>query len=89
MTKKQAKLRKAAQAAAAAAFIALMLGTANAQECTPKSKEQFCEQMAETAFDRCYAKTLRFEGTQATPEAKARFIWHCGYQAGVWKRRDP
>ena len=89
MTSKQAKLRRAAQAAAAAAYIALMLGTASAQECTPKSQEQFCEQMAETAFDRCYAKTLRFEGTQATPEAKARFIWHCGYQAGVWKRRDP
>ena len=89
MTSKQAKRRKAAQAALAAAFIALMLGTAGAQECLPKQQEQFCERLAETAFDRCYAKTLRFEGTKATPEAQARFMFHCGYQAGIWKRRDP
>ncbi len=74
---------------AIAVVSALATTSAVAQECKPKPPEQFCEQLAETAFDRCYAKTLRFEGTQATPEAKARFIWHCGYQAGVWKRRDP
>jgi hypothetical protein len=90
MTSKQAKLRKARQIAAAAAFILAMLGTAQAQDaCAPKPKEQLCEQLAETAFERCYAKTLRFEGTQATPEAQARFMWHCGFQAGVWQRRDP
>ncbi len=89
MTSKQAKLRKARQIAAAAAFIKLMLGQASAQECVPKQPEQLCEQLAETAFERCYAKILRFEGTQATPESKARFMWHCGYQAGVWRRRDP
>ena len=72
-----------------AVVAALATTSAAAQECTPKAREQFCEQMAETAFDRCYAKTLRFEGTQATPEAKARFVWHCGFQAGVWNRRDP
>ncbi len=74
---------------AIAVVSALATTSAVAQECKPKPPEQFCEQLAETAFDRCYAKTLRFEGTQATPEAKARFIWHCGYQARVWKRRDP
>jgi hypothetical protein len=74
---------------AIAVVSALATTSAVAQECKPKPPEQFCEQLAETAFDRCYAKTLRFEGTQATPEAKARFIWHCGYQAGIWKRRDP
>ena len=72
-----------------AVVAALVTTSAAAQECTPKVQEKFSEQTVETAFDRCYAKTLRFEGTQATPEAKARFIWRCGYQAGVWKRRDP
>jgi len=57
--------------------------------CTPQAKEALCEQMAETSFDRCIAKMPRFEDTEATKESRLRFMWHCGYQAGVWKRRDP
>ena len=57
--------------------------------CTPQAKEALCEQMAETAFDRCVAKMPRFDDTEATKESRLRFMWHCGYQAGVWKRRDP
>ncbi len=89
MTSKQAKLRKARQIAAAAAFIVAMLGAASAQECVRKQQEPLCEQLAEVAFDRCYAKIKRFEGTQATAESQARFMWHCGFQAGIWQRRDP
>ena len=57
--------------------------------CTPQAKEVLCEQMAETAFDRCIAKMPRFDDTEATKESRLRFMWHCGYQAGIWKRRDP
>ncbi len=73
----------------AIACVAGLTTQAQAQECVPKPREQLCEQLAETAFARCYAKILRFEGTQATPEAQARFMWHCGFQAGIWQRRDP
>ena len=57
--------------------------------CGQPNKEALCEQMAEASFGRCWSKTLRFEGTEATPESKARFMFHCGLLAGIWQRRDP
>jgi hypothetical protein len=57
--------------------------------CVEQHKEKLCEEQAETAFNRCWAKIRRFEDTEASAESRARFLWRCGYQAGVWNRRDP
>lgn len=41
------------------------------------------------ALDRCLAKLPRMDETHVTEEARMTFMFHCAYQAGVWKRRDP
>src|ERR1035437_1349141 len=63
-------------------------GVQDASACAQQQKEKLCEELAETAFDRCWGKIRRFDGTEASAESRARFLWHCGYQAGVWTRMD-
>ena len=59
------------------------------QRSVEQQKRDLCEAQADIAFGKCWAKIRRFEDTQSTPESAMRLLWRCGYQAGVWNRRDP